>query len=333
MSPRANPILTLDQLVAGQEADLFLLLVARDELPTRDGKRYWRVVFRDATREVSFPIWHDSPLAEDCRDAWQPGTFYKVRGVYRETNYGPQLDIQRIREVTPSDADDGFDPAMCRARSRHDPLQMYQRLVEIAEQEIAASAPRELVVELLQTYRDTLLELPAAERNHHVYAGGWLEHTLATTLTAIYLADRYRDEYPDLSPPLDRDLVIAGALLHDIGKVQELAVNPTGAETTAAGHLIGHIVQGRDLVREAASGRELDPEWLLRLEHLMLSHQGSAEHGSPKLPMTAEALLVHFADDFDAKFHMLYVALRDDGGEGPVTSKKNVLMRSLYRGA
>jgi 3'-5' exoribonuclease len=332
MPARSIPILTLDRMTAGQEADLFLLLVARDELPTRDGKRYLRVTFRDATGEIGFPIWNDAPLAEECRTAWRPGTFYKVRGIYRESHYGPQLDIQRIREVTPADEADGFDPSMCRARSRHDPQEMFAQLVAMAQQQIGHPPVRGLVLDLLEANRDALLKLPAAERNHHSYGGGWLEHTLATTRTVLFLADQYLAAYPDLQPPLDRDLLVAGAMVHDIGKVRELNATVTGAETTAAGHLLGHIVQGRDMVREAAVDRELDAEWLLRLEHLMLAHQGSAEHGSPVLPMTPEAMLVHFADDIDAKFHMLYVALRDDTADGPVTSKKNVLMRAVYRG-
>lgn len=332
MGTRAIPILRLDELTPGQEADLFLLLAAREELPTRDGKKYLRVTFRDATREVSFPIWNDSPHAQACRDEWNPGAFYKVRATYRESQYGPQLEIERIREATTVDEADGFDPAMCLARSKRDGQEMFDELLGLVEAEIRDPAIRQFTIELLNTQREAILLLPADLKTHHAYAGGWLEHTLSTAKLASALADHFQSEWPALNPPLDRDLVVAGAILHDIGKAREYAPTPLGAEATAAGHLIGHLVQGRDLIREAAAGRAISSEWLLRLEHVMLAHQGSHEHGSPKLPMTAEAMLVHFADDADAKFHMLYNALRDDAGEGLVTSRKNALLRAVFRG-
>lgn len=332
MSARSIAIVPLSQLVPGQEADLFALLSAKEELTTRDGKRYYRVAFRDHAREVSFPIWAESPHAADCAANWTAGAFYKLRATYRQTGYGPQLDIERIREVTDADRADGFDPDMCRPRSRFDVEALHAELLRVAETEIRRPELQSLAVDLLTEHRAALCALPASERLHHAYAGGWLEHTHSTLTTAIFLADRYLAQYPDLRPPLDRDLVVVGALLHDIGKLRELAPTPLGAELTAPGHLIGHIVQGRDLVREAAADRDIEPELLLRLEHILLSHHETPEYGAPKPPMTPEALLVRYADDIDAKFHMFTQALASDTGDGPVTSKKNALGRHVYRG-
>jgi 3'-5' exoribonuclease len=135
-----------------------------------------------------------------------------------------------------------------------------------------------------------------------------------------------------MQPRLNKDVVAAGAILHDIGKLREIAECPQGAEYTAAGNLIGHILQGRDLVREAAAGRDIDAEVLLRLEHVIVSHQRLPEWGSPKPPMTPEALIVHYADDLDAKYQMMAAILRDDTNPGPVTSKKNALFQKVYRG-
>lgn len=325
-------IVPLAELTPGQEADLFALLSAKDELTTRDGKPYFKVTFRDNRREVSFPIWNDSPWGADCKQAWHVGEFYKLRAVFRETTYGPQLDIKKIRAVNAADAADGFDPNMFAPRSKYDPAAMHAELLTLARDLIADAALRGVVVHLLETNREGLLNLPAATRNHHAFVGGWLEHVLSVTKTAIYLADKYDDYYPDLQPRLNKDLVIAGAILHDIGKLRELTTSPTGADYAVAGHLIGHIVQGRDMVREAAVGRDLNPDVLLRLEHLILAHQRLPEWGSPKPPMTPEAVLVHYADDLDAKYNMLYGILRDDNAGNPLTSKKNVLMQAFYRG-
>jgi 3'-5' exoribonuclease len=325
-------VLALSEMTHGQEGDLFVLMTAKEELTTRDGKPYFKVGFRDHAREVTFPIWHDSPWGADCREAWQPGQFYKVRAVYRDTTYGPQLELRKIREVCHADKTDGFTPAMCLPQTRFDCQVMFDELMAIAQARIDDSPLLGLVTDLLAQNREQLLTLPAATHNHHAFVGGWLEHVLSVTRTAAYLAQKYDDYYPEMQPRLNQGLVVAGAILHDIGKLREIEERAQGAEYTAAGNLIGHILQGRDIVREAAIGRGLDADLLLRLEHIVVSHQRLPEWGSPKPPMTPEALLVHYADDMDAKYHMMATILREDTNPGPMTSKKNVLFQKVYRG-
>ncbi len=332
MTTKTLPTKQLCEMVDSEEADLFVLMTAKEELTTRDGKPYFRVGFRDAEREVSFPIWADSPWSVDCRDAWTPGEFYKLRATYRESNYGPQLEIRRIRPVADEDVAAGFDPAMCQPRSRFEPTAMLEELITTAREEIADDALSALVVDLLEAGGDDLLSLPAATRNHHAFVGGFLEHVVSVTRTCVYLAKKYDEYYCDMRPPLSKDLVVAGAILHDIGKLRELEQHPQGAEYTAAGHLIGHILQGRDMVREAAARHDLSAETLLRLEHIIVAHQRLPEWGSPKPPMTPEALIVHHADDLDAKLHMMAEALRDDNSDGAMTSSRNPLRLKLYRG-
>ena len=332
MATTARSLVILSEMTNGQEADFFALMTLKEELTTRDGKPYFKVGFRDHGREVSFPVWSDSPWGADCREAWEPGKFYKLRAVYRETNYGPQLEIRKIREVIEADGDDGFTPHMCVPRSRFDSAEMFDALTELARTHIDNAALRKLVIDLLEANRETLLTLPAATHNHHAYVGGYLEHVLNVTRTSAYFAEKYDEYYPDLRPRLNKGLVVAGAILHDIGKLREIEARPEGAQYTPAGNLIGHILQGRDIVREAAAGRKIDPELLLRLEHIIVSHQRLPEWGSPKPPMTPEALIVHYADDIDAKYQMMYCILRDDATAGPITSKKNPLYQKLYRG-
>ncbi|MCE5266570.1 MAG: HD domain-containing protein [Planctomycetaceae bacterium] len=329
------PIATLTEMSHGAEADLFLLMSAKEELKTKTGKPYFRVGFRDGGREVSFPVWGDSPWAMDCRDHWTPGIFYKVRAVYQETSYGPQLEIRKIREVVDADAADGFDPTLCLPRSRFEPQEMFDELLDIARQRIKGGPLLKLVESLLLNNHEALLKHPAARRNHHAYVGGLLEHSLSVARTCVFLAEKYADYYPEMKPPLDTELVVAGGILHDIGKLREMEQRPEGTGHTPEGSLIGHILIGRDMVREAAAalaGTPLEPERLLRLEHLMITHQGRPEWGSPKPPMTPEAMLVHAADDLDAKYAMMVGVLREDTSPGPVTSKKNILMQHVFRG-
>lgn len=332
MPPAPMSIVRLCEMEPDQEGDLFVLLSGKEELRTREGKPYFRVTFRDAFREVSFPIWDNSPLAADCRQQWTPGAYYKIRAVYRETNYGPQLDIRKIREVTEADACDGFDPWMCLARSRFAPEEMFEELSQITRAKIPAGPLRRTVELLMTEHRDKLLAYPAARRHHHAFVAGLLEHMLSMTRTCVWLAEKYAAKYPDMKPPLDQGLVVAGAILHDIGKLQELQQEPTDTLYTACGALLGHLLLGRDMVRQAAAKTGLDADTLLRLEHAIIAHQRLPEWGSPKPPMTPEALIIHYADDLDAKFDMIYSILRDDKTPGPLTSEKNLLRHRIYRG-
>ncbi|MEX2093613.1 MAG: HD domain-containing protein [Pirellulales bacterium] len=325
-------VVPLSELAEGQEADFFALLSEKQELTTRDGKPYFRVSFRDSRREVGLPIWADSPLSTACRNEWAVGEFYKLRAKVQQTNFGPQLEIRKIRPIDEADQKDGFDPLMFQHASRFDPEQMFAELVAIAKEQIQDEPLRRLVVDVFEQYREQLLVWPAARKNHHAWVGGFLEHVLNVTRTCVHLAERYADLYPELDPPLDKDLVIAGGMLHDVGKLRELKSTTTGAEYSAAGELIGHVLQGRDIVREMAAGREIDPEKMLRLEHLIIAHQRLPEWGAPKPPMTPEALIVHYADDLDAKLNMMVLALAEEAGDGPVTSRRNPMGQGFYRG-
>ncbi len=332
MSSQQRPIVKLSEMVPGQEADVFVLMSDKQQLTTRDGKPYFRVSFRDGRREVTFPIWSDSRWSDECRRSWTPGTFYKIRGVYQETAYGPQLEIRKIRQVCDADRADGFDPNMLLPQSSRDRQAMFDELLQMVRQQIEDANLRKLVAMLLVDNRQAWLQMPAARRHHHAFVGGLLEHTLSVAHVAVFLADHYAQQCPELDPPLDRDLVVAGAILHDVGKLRELELQATGAAYTAEGELIGHMLLGRDMVREAARSVPVAPEKLLRLEHLIVAHQRLPEWGAAKPPMTPEAYLVHYADDVDAKFRMVCDILHDDSGNGPVTSKHNLLGQKLYRG-
>ncbi|MEX0716370.1 MAG: HD domain-containing protein [Planctomycetaceae bacterium] len=324
----------LCEFSAGEAGDCFVLLAEKQRGTTRDGKPYYRAVFRDAGRDATAMIWQDTPWFAECESAWQVGRYYKLRCRYGETQYGPQVDLDRIREVIAEDAADGFDEANFHRRSRFDSAAQFAELLEIARTHITEAPLRRLVVEILEEHAEAIQRIGAASRNHHAYAGGFVEHVLSVTKTAVYFAEKYAEHYPLLDPPLSKPLVAAGAILHDIGKLEELSFRPEGSEYTARGRLIGHILLGRDIVREQARGiPELDPETLLRLEHIIVSHQNLPEWGSPVAPHTPEALLVYYADDVDAKFHMLVAAIEDaPPDDGEFTDRSNALRRAVFRG-
>ena len=200
---------------------------------------------------------------------------------------------------------------------------MWQELRQLAETEIRPPLGT-LVLTVLERYQEEFLVCPAALRYHHPYLGGLLEHTWFVTRHALASLAIY--------PELNRDLVLAGAILHDLGKIKELA-NPPAPERTVPGHLLGHVVLGWEMVRATAQGLDFpDPTLLVQLEHILLSHHGTMEFGSPVVPKTREALLVNFLDDLDAKLKMMSQHLESDTGEGDFTSYNRALQRDLYEG-
>jgi 3'-5' exoribonuclease len=328
----SGSIVKLADMSPGDVGECFLLLAGKERRTTRDGKPYYRLTFRDDGRTVAVMVWNDSAFFEDCDTSWKKGEFFRASARFCETKYGPQLELDQIRRVVEDDAADGFDPNAFYVATTFDPKAMFCALVALAEEQIADACLRRLVVELLTDNEAELLKLPAASRNHHAFSGGYLEHVLSVTRTAVFLANKYDEYYPKLE--LSRDLVVAGAILHDIGKLQELAAGPEGGSYTPAGRLIGHILLGRDLVRDKAASIEgFDREILLRLEHIIVAHQSLPEWGSPIPPSTPEALLVHYADDIDAKFHIMAMALQAPcNHDEPFTGKDNPLRRHLFRG-
>jgi 3'-5' exoribonuclease len=337
MSKAKPPVVPLHQLVPKQAADFFALLVEKKQANTREGKPFFTLKFRDAKRTVGAAVWHDSQLFGVCHDDWQIGQYFKIRGFYVEDErYGPKIDIQNIRLVSDEDRDEGFKEADFIECSRFDPAAMFVELRALAEVEIKDEHLKALTLALLDEHSPRLLSLPATANRFFPFPGGWLEHTLSVAKTCIVLAEKYIAHYAELQPPLNRDAVIAGSILHDLGRVAEYqppAIPGTAPEQTVPGRLFGHLSLGRDLVRKAAMAfPELNPELQLLVEHIVYSHLSLPAWGSPQLPAVPEVLIVHHADDLDAKMEMFVRCLSNDTSEGSWTDTDPVLKKPLWKG-
>lgn len=336
MSRPKPTVVPLHQLRPGPPADFFALLTEKTRSSTRDGKPFFLCKFRDRVKTVpAAPVWADHPLFAECDRDWQPGMFVKVRAAFGEHDrYGPQIELVQVRPVRDGDRADGFRESDYLDRSRFDPDAMSAELRALAEAEIADVPLRTMVVGLLDAHAAALKPLPAHPRAFYTFPGGWLEHTLSVVRTCLLLADRYVAFYPELTPPLNRDVIVAAAVLHDLGRVAELAPGEPGvpAEPTVDGMLFGHVVLGRDLVRDAArTVPDLNPELVRLVEHVVVTHLTKPEWGSPRLPAIPEVLILHHADDLDAKLEMYVRCLTRDVNKGPFTDPDPVLKRELYK--
>jgi 3'-5' exoribonuclease len=334
MSAARPPVSKLAELTPGQQGDFFALLADRTRGLTREGKPYYHCRFRDARRTVSFMAWADDRWFEPCENDWREGQFYKLRAVYQEhERYGPQIELRNIRPVDETDPADGFDPSAFVETSPHDPEKLLAELRELAVGHIADEPLRGLVLRLLDEHGEALRRLPATRDRAYPYRGGWLEHACRVTRIAIDLAGRYASAWPDLRPPLNRDLVTAAAILHDIGRVLEWGDETPMPAVTVPGRLVGHLVLGRDLVRDAARTQPgLDPELAALLEHILLVPPAAVEGVGPRWPLVMEGVIVHAADDLDLKMGMFARRLLHDPSPGPFTERDPALGRKLYKG-
>lgn len=327
------PVLRLSDLEPDQFADCFVRLVEKKHATTRESKAYWSCRFRDARRTVAAVFWSEDPFYLACSDEWREGQCFKIRATYQvHERYGPQLKVAQIRLATDADRSDGYDPADLEVHARFLPEDMLIELRQLAGG-IADEPLRRLVLTLLDRYAEPLQQLPATVERFHTFAGGLLEHTLSVTKNCLWLVDRYASYYAELHPPLNRDLILAGAILHDIGRVLEYEPSGGVPQATVPGKLFGHLILGRDLVRETA--RELgdvNPELLQLLEHVILTHLALPEWGSPRLPLIPEVIILHHADDMDAKLEMYVRCLSRDQAPGPFTDRDPGLGKALLKG-
>ena len=330
--PRADPV-PLSQLAAGPPGDCYALLGEKAADRTRQGKPFYTCTFRDKTRSYTAKIWADSPTFADCESDWVAGQVYKLRAVLTDhPQYGWQLELLQSRPVADADRARGYDPADYVVLSRFDPAAGLAEIRGLLAAEIRDAGLRDLTLGLLDAHAGKLVRLPASAKQFHAFPGGWVEHTVCVVKTCRLLTDFYALHYAD-TMPLNRDVVLAAAALHDIGRVAEYDLPGFGPpDVTLAGALHGHIMLGRDLVRDfALTLPELDSQKLLLLEHVILSHLNTPAWGSPRLPMVPEALILHHADDLDAKLELFARALGGDAGEGPLTARDPLLGKALWK--
>lgn len=287
---------------SGDSVSGFALVARRESRRDRYGQEYLDVELADATGSITAKVWPDSP-ALDSRFAAHD--FVAIEGVVKSFKGELQLSLNACRRADDSDRDRGFDESELIPSSQEDIGRLAERLHAIYPDAIERPPLRRLAERALAENGEALRSHPAAKVMHHAYLGGLLEHTVSMAELALAVAAHY--------PRLDRDLLLLGVLFHDLGKLREIGAMPAN-DYTLEGVLVGHVVIGRDLLRDAARGLDdLDPELLLHLEHLVLSHSGRREYGSPVEPSTAEALALHALDDLDAKLNQVD-AVRHHGG-------------------
>jgi 3'-5' exoribonuclease len=336
MSGMNRTLTPFHQLKSGEPDDCFVILTEKNAGKTRDGKPFFTCRFRDKKRNATAMIWQDGQFYNACKANWQVGQFYKIKATYQESErYGPQIEIALMREVKAEDHDYGFNPSDFIEHSRFNVDEMFVELETLLEAELQDEPLKSLVKDLLRQHESLVKQMPASLKNYYPFRGGWLEHTISVCRTVLLLIDRFRLVYPDLHPPLNRDVTLVAAALHELGRVQEIQIPENPEEPygyTIPGRMTGFHFLTRDLVREGiARHPELNPEHVLLLDHLLISYLNLPEWGSPRLPMIPESLILHHADDLDAKLEMFQRCLTRDQSDGPFTERDAILGKPLFK--
>lgn len=275
--------------------DLFLVKsVSRAE--TRTGKGYLILTLMDKSGEIDGRLWENADrLLTEC----PAGSIVLLHGQAQSYKNILQLRVDNLRGVAAALHGSELDAALFLPAAAANIEAMTAELVSLAGT-VTEKNLRSLLDRFFRpgTFLGAFQQAPAAKSMHHAYCGGLLEHTLAVSR----LADHISRFYPDL----DRSLLISGAILHDIGKVEEFDFSSYPYDYSSRGRLVGHLVLGVEMVQAQTSAiKDFPPELSDRLQHLILSHHGRYEYGSPSLPMMAEAFVLNFIDDLDAKMNYL----------------------------
>lgn len=306
------------ELKPGDEVTDFFAL-RKKELKDYNGSFFLKLELSDRTGRIEAVLWNQ---AKDAYDSLPLGEAVKVKG--RVTTYkdSPQITLERIREARPEEIDScDFLPSK--------ELEV-DSLLDALKKKIASIANPHLKALLNSIFSEEAVAdkfklAPAGKLWHHTYTGGLLEHTLTVAEICDKVASHYR--------LLDRDLLITGALLHDIGKTEEL----TGRlffEYSDVGRLLGHVVIGSEIVQDKISKLKEFPEDLAaKVKHLVLSHHGSRENGSPVVPQTLEAFILYYLDELDSKVSGVTRIMESESAPDKKWSDwVNLLDRYIYLG-
>lgn len=308
----------ISDISAGDSVSDVFALAEKSMAHKRDGNPFLNVVLADNSGRIKGVVWDNVPQIASAANA---GDFVRVTAQAGEYRGMLQLVVKSMSAVPAADvAPEDYLPA-----STRDADKMFERLKALTDS-IASPGLRSLMeacwedADLVWRFK----RAPAAKKMHHAYLGGLIEHTLSMAMLADKVASHYAG--------VDRDLLIVGAVLHDIGKIRELAYDMT-IDYTDEGRLLSHIAIGLEIVQEKIQSlAEFSPEQAALVKHMIVSHHGAREFGSPEPPKTIEAVLLNYIDEIDSRVNAIRELMADDDPDAPWTAYHRLLERQFYKG-
>jgi len=304
-------------LEADQTITSFFLVCEKEIRATREGKTFLRLELGDCTGTVEARMWENF---EEIAESIARDDFVKVQARVELYRNRAQLALDRLRRAQPGEV----DPADYFPHTAEDVEKLYAQL-RVFVSGVRNPWLNRLLVAVVEDAEilPRLKRAPAAKLMHHAYLGGLLEHIVSLCGLCCAVAARY--------PEVDADLLLTGAILHDVGKISELSYERSFGYSTE-GQLLGHIILELEIVTKKIDGLTGFPRELKAcVLHLIISHHGRHEFGSPKLPMFREAILLHYLDDLDSKMASIRAAFASEKGESEWSAWNSALERRLLR--
>lgn len=302
---------------SGDRIDDIFVLSEKTMGHKKDGNSFLNIAIADKTGAIKGVVWDN---VNDAASLVQTGDVVRLQGHVSEYRGALQLVVKKVGPVNA----DSVDPSDFLPATERDVNQMFQRVVALTE-----AMAEGYLKSLLHIFWDDagfvkqFKMAPAAKKMHHAYIGGLLEHTLSVAL----LVDRIAGHYSGI----DMDLLLTGAILHDIGKVREFEYSRR-LDYSNEGRLLSHIVIGLQMIEEKIGRVENFPEELaLLLKHLIVSHHGSQEFGSPEVPKTIEAVLLNYIDEIDSKVTGIRNFMASEDPNEPWTGYHRLLGRHFFK--
>jgi 3'-5' exoribonuclease len=295
----------------------FFAVTSKQLRSRKDGGQYLALTLGDRTGQIECRMWDN---VAECVAGFEQGDVVKVRAEVSRYNGKLQLTVDRVRRASAEE----FELADYVPQTRKDVQELWSTLVRTVD---SFSDPflQALVRSFLEdpAFAAAFREAPAAKALHHAWLGGLLEHVVSL----LGICDVAAQHYPEIN----RDLLLTGAILHDIGKLEELSWG-TSFGYTLQGQLVGHITIGIGMIeKKLAAIPDFPPNLRILVEHIVLSHHGKLEFGSPKLPMIPEAVLLNFLDDLDAKMHTMRSEFERHEAQGGQPGEMTDWVRSMDR--
>lgn len=308
----------------GEVVDQIFRAAEKQLRTNRNGNLYLQIRLSDRTGSLTAMLWN---AQQRDYDRFENGDYLKVKGTAQLFNGGMQILCKEVHRASEAEV----DPSEFETLSTHAREHMIARVAELLRS-MQNEHLRNLADCFLldETFMQGFRLAPAGVKNHHAYQGGLLEHVLSLMELVNAVAGRY--------PGVDRDVLLFGAFVHDIGKVRELIYDPDLGYSDE-GQLIGHLVLGVSMLDEMIektqrqTGESIPAKLVNHLRHLIVSHHGEYEFGSPKLPMTLEAVALHLLDTFDARIHSFQQLIADDANKSSAwTVYHSNLGRKIFKG-
>lgn len=306
----------IKDLKVGAKVDWYYKLTGISKKTKRDGGLYLSLELMDKTGKIPAKIWEN---VESCLKLLREGQVYKTTGYVNEFMSKKEIKIDSMNPVSPGDKN--YNEADFVEEAPFDTKDLFNKMIAAMKTNIENDYLLRLVDLFDQSYGEKFRIHYGAQKIHHAYLGGLLKHTYSMMELALFIARHYS---------LDKEILLTGVLFHDVGKVFEFNISPA-VSLTAEGGLLGHLIVGSRIFLELTGKIDGFPEDLsVKIQHLIISHHGEKEFGSPEVPKTPEAFALHVIDLLDSKINIMKEAVQSVEGGSLFTEYLYPLGRRVY---